>query len=54
MSDQRSPLVSDPDPTSGTSQDLSGVTLLAAAGLALILTALHNDNDIHGRLHLTG
>jgi anti-sigma B factor antagonist len=34
--------------------DLSGVTLLAAAGLALIVTALHNDNDIHGRLHLTG
>jgi len=34
--------------------DLSGVTLLAAAGLALILTALHNDNDIHGRLHLIG
>ena len=34
--------------------DLSGVTLLAAAGLALIVTALHNDNDIPGRLHLTG
>jgi anti-sigma B factor antagonist len=34
--------------------DLSGVTLLAAAGLTLIVTALHNDNDVHGRLHLIG
>jgi anti-sigma B factor antagonist len=34
--------------------DLGGVTLLAAAGLALIVQALHNDNGIHGRLHLTG
>ena len=29
-------------------------TGVEAAGLALIVTALHNDNDIHGRLHLTG
>jgi anti-sigma B factor antagonist len=34
--------------------DLGGVTLLAAAGLTLILEALNNDNGIHGRLHLTG
>jgi anti-sigma B factor antagonist len=34
--------------------DLSGVTLLAAAGLALIVAGLHNDDDIHGRLHLIG
>ena len=34
--------------------DLGDVTLLAAAGLALIVTALNNDQSIHGRLHLTG
>jgi anti-sigma B factor antagonist len=34
--------------------DLSGVTLLAAAGLALIVAALNNDDGIHGRLHLVG
>jgi anti-sigma B factor antagonist len=34
--------------------DLGGVTLLAAAGLALIVTAMNNDSSIHGRLHLTG
>jgi anti-sigma B factor antagonist len=34
--------------------DLGGVTLLAAAGLALIVDALNNDGGIHGRLHITG
>lgn len=34
--------------------DLGEVTLLAAAGLALIVTALKNGDGIHGRLHLTG
>jgi anti-sigma B factor antagonist len=34
--------------------DLSRVTLLAAAGLTLIVKALKNDTDIHGRLHLIG
>jgi anti-sigma B factor antagonist len=34
--------------------DLGGVTLLAAAGLALIVTVLNNDGGIHGRLHLIG
>jgi anti-sigma B factor antagonist len=34
--------------------DLGGITLLAAAGLALIIDALHNDSGIHGRLHVTG
>ena len=34
--------------------DLGGVTLLAAAGLALVVTVLHNDSGIHGRLHLIG
>jgi anti-sigma B factor antagonist len=34
--------------------DLSGVTLLAAAGMALIVAALNNESGIHGRLHLTG
>jgi len=34
--------------------DLSRVTLLAAAGLALIIRALHNESGIQGRLHLTG
>jgi anti-sigma B factor antagonist len=34
--------------------DLSGVTLLAAAGLALIVNAHKNEDGIHGRLHLTG
>ena len=34
--------------------DLGQVTLLAAAGLALIVRALNNDSGIHGQLHLTG
>jgi anti-sigma B factor antagonist len=34
--------------------DLSGVTHLAAAGLALIVAAMNNDRGIHGRLHLVG
>ena len=34
--------------------DLGGVTLLGAAGLALIVTMLNNDGGIHGRLHLVG
>src|SRR3954469_16833066 len=34
--------------------DLGGVTLLAAAGLTLILAAMRNDGGIHGRLHLVG
>ena len=33
--------------------DLSGVTLLAASGLALIVKAHNNDGGIHGQLHLT-
>lgn len=34
--------------------DLTGVTLLGAAGLALIVAATKNDDGIHGRLHLVG
>jgi len=34
--------------------DLGGVTLLGAAGLALIVAAMNNDGGIHGRLHLVG
>ena len=34
--------------------DLTAVTLLAATGVALIVTALHNHDGIQGRLHLTG
>jgi anti-sigma B factor antagonist len=34
--------------------DLREVTLLAAAGLALIVTASNNEGGIHGRLHLVG
>ena len=34
--------------------DLTAVTLLAATGVGLIATALHNQDGIHGRLHLTG
>ena len=34
--------------------DLSEVTLVAAAGPALIVTALNNDDGINGRLHLIG
>jgi anti-anti-sigma factor len=34
--------------------DLGGITLLAAAGLALIVTATETDSGVHGRLHLTG
>lgn len=34
--------------------DLAGVTLLAATALSLILHALDDTGDIHGRLHLVG
>ena len=34
--------------------DLGGVTHLAAAGLTLLVTAMKNDDDIHGRLHVVG
>jgi anti-sigma B factor antagonist len=34
--------------------DLAGVTLLSAAGMALIVAAMNNDHGIHGRLHLVG
>ena len=34
--------------------DLSEVTHLAAAGLTLLVTAMNNDDGIHGRLHLVG
>lgn len=34
--------------------DLTGVTHLAAAGLALIVAAMNNDHGVHGRLHLVG
>ena len=34
--------------------DLTGLTHLAAAGLALIVAAMNNDDGIHGRLHLVG
>jgi len=34
--------------------DLSAVSLLAAAGVALIVNAKHNNDGIHGRLHLIG
>ena len=34
--------------------DLGGVTLLAAAGLELIVRARNNNDGIHGRLHLIG
>ena len=34
--------------------DLTAVTLLAAIGVGLIATALHNGDGIRGRLHLTG
>src|SRR5918994_4086525 len=34
--------------------DVSEVTLVAAAGPALIVTALRNDDGINGRLHLIG
>ena len=34
--------------------DLAGVRFLASAGVGLILSAMHNDNGIHGRLHLLG
>jgi anti-sigma B factor antagonist len=34
--------------------DLAGVTHLAAAGLAVIVTAMNNDEGIHGRLRLVG
>jgi anti-anti-sigma factor len=34
--------------------DLSGVTLLAAPGVAVIVGAAHHRDDVHGRLHLTG
>lgn len=34
--------------------DLAGVSLLAATGVAMIVTALRNDDGIHGQLHLIG
>ena len=34
--------------------DLTGVTHLAAAGLALVVAAMNDDDGIHGRLHLVG
>jgi anti-anti-sigma factor len=34
--------------------DLTGVTLLAATAIALIVDALHDTGGIHGRLHLVG
>jgi anti-anti-sigma factor len=34
--------------------DLTEVTLLAAAGQALLVGAMRNDGGIHGRLHLLG
>jgi anti-sigma B factor antagonist len=34
--------------------DLSGVTLLAAAAVALIVNAIHDSGGIHGRLHVIG
>ena len=34
--------------------DLTGVRFLASAGVGLILTAMHNDKGIRGRLHLLG
>jgi anti-sigma B factor antagonist len=34
--------------------DLGGVTLLAAAGVELIVRARNNNDGIHGRLHLIG
>lgn len=34
--------------------DLTAVRMLAAAGVALLVSALGDDAGIHGRLHLTG
>ena len=34
--------------------DLAGVRFLASAGVGLILSAMRNDEGIHGRLHLLG
>ena len=34
--------------------DVTGVRFLAAAGISLILSAMHNDDGIRGRLHLVG
>ena len=34
--------------------DVAGVRFLAAAGISLILSAMHNDDGIRGRLHLVG
>jgi anti-sigma B factor antagonist len=34
--------------------DLSAVTLLAANGVSVIVSALDDDSGIHGRRHLTG
>jgi len=34
--------------------DLAEVSLLAAAGVAMIVQALRNDDGVHGRLHLIG
>jgi anti-anti-sigma factor len=34
--------------------DMAGVRFLAAAGVGLILSAMHNNDGIRGRLHLVG
>jgi anti-sigma B factor antagonist len=34
--------------------DVAGVRFLAAAGVGLILSAMHHDDGIRGRLHLVG
>jgi anti-sigma B factor antagonist len=34
--------------------DVAGVRFLAAAGVGLILSAMHNNDGIRGRLHLVG
>jgi anti-sigma B factor antagonist len=34
--------------------DVAGVRFLAAAGVGLILSAMHNNEGIRGRLHLVG
>jgi anti-anti-sigma factor len=34
--------------------DLAAVSILAAAGLALIVSAQHNEGGVNGRLHLLG
>lgn len=34
--------------------DLAAVKFLAAAGVTLLVTALRNNHDVHGQLHLIG